>query len=103
MREKRWAMSPLCAGGGTLSTGRGCDRVSPAPHHALRLRDLRGRADLVAVCDACRHSAAIWLWQPNEGNSDHQRLVEVKVKAKLRCQRCDDRVGNMARVPGAER
>ena len=69
------------------------------PCHALRLRDLRGCADLVAVGGLRQHSTPIWLWQPVEGRAEHRRLVEVE--ARLRCQRCGNREGSMVQVLGA--
>lgn len=67
--------------------------AGPGPRHALRLRELRGCPDLVAVCGFCRHSTPIWLWQPVEDRSEHRRLVE----ARLSCRRCGDKDGNPVR------
>lgn len=74
--------------------------AAPGARHALRLRDLRGRTDLVAVYSACRHSTPVWLRQLVKGRSKHRRLVEAEVRPQ--CQRCGNRDGYMVQVPGVE-
>ena len=73
---------------------------SLGPRHVLRLPNLRGRGDLLAVCGACDHRTPIWLWQLVKGCSERQRLVDVE--AKLRCQRCGNRDGNRVRIATAD-